>query len=123
VRCGGEAPASNRARGRMGNRGEKAGNDDHLHAELLRRAGVMERWRSGAMVAYPSLAAKAAARDRFCKAKGGAAGLAGSRSRGGVLLGGRGLGVRARGSGRWGKALTWPNSDASLSRTRAGGRG
>jgi hypothetical protein len=37
------APASNRACGKAGNGGERAGDDAHLHAELRQRAGVMER--------------------------------------------------------------------------------
>jgi hypothetical protein len=63
--------------GRRENEGKRAGDDDHLHAELLRRAGAMERWRSGMTVACPSLVVKAAARARFCEAKGGSCGSGG----------------------------------------------
>jgi hypothetical protein len=45
-----------------------------------------------------------------------------SKVSGKVSLRDHGLGVRARGSARWGKAETRPDSDASASPTRAGGR-
>jgi hypothetical protein len=56
---------------------KKAGDDDHLNAELLRRVGATERRRSGMTAACPSLAVKAAARARFCEAKGGGCGSGG----------------------------------------------
>jgi hypothetical protein len=51
--------------------GKKAGDDDHLHAELLRWEGVTERRWSGMTVVCQSLVVKAATRARFCEAKGG----------------------------------------------------
>jgi hypothetical protein len=48
--------------------GKRAGDNVHLHAKLLRRAGATERRRSGAMVACPSLAAKDGGASRVVRA-------------------------------------------------------
>jgi hypothetical protein len=79
----GAAMELRRAIGRAGRRKtevKRASDDNDLHTELLRRAGATERWRR----------ARALRRRRrhelgFVKQKAAAAGLAGSRARGGVL--------------------------------------
>jgi hypothetical protein len=63
-----------RAREGGGTEAKRSGDDVHLHAELLRRAGAMERWWSGETAACPSLAVKAAARLGFTRQEAGVAG-------------------------------------------------
>jgi hypothetical protein len=54
---------------------------------------------------------------------GGAAGYAKPRAWAAFYRAAAGLGVLARGSARRGEAEAWPDSDASPSRTHAGGWG
>jgi hypothetical protein len=68
-----------------GTEGKRASDDVHLHAELLRWAGVTKRWRSGETAVCPSLAAKAAARLGFTKQEAAAAGCAEPRARAAAL--------------------------------------
>jgi hypothetical protein len=80
-----------------GNRGKKASYDAHLHAELRRRAGATKPWRSGETAAYPSLAAKAAARLGLRSIEAAATGCVEPRARVGAFIGQpRGLDVRAQ---------------------------
>jgi hypothetical protein len=72
---------------KRGNRGEKAGDNAHLHAELRRRAGATKRRRSGETAASPSLAAKAAVRLGLRGKEAAAAGCAEPRARGGGFIG------------------------------------
>jgi hypothetical protein len=75
ARCGGETPASNRARGNTGNRGERAGEDPHPKAELrLQLAAIAER-QGGGYDGDRNAAAMAAA--RASRARGGGCGFDG----------------------------------------------